>query len=101
MISTSFQSSSSIPSTSFRTRESECSKLSGSRSSVSFDAVQRPLRVQILLDPFAEILDRNRKVVLGALDPTDARRLTLSQRFAERLDDLVLIEFVRVALRDP
>ena len=60
------------------------------------DPMPRPFRVQVFVHPLAEILDRQGEVALGPFDPSDARRLALPEGLAERLDDLVLIEFVGV-----
>ena len=63
--------------------------------------VLRPLGVQVLLDPLAEVLDGQREVVLGPVDPLLGGRLTLAEGFAERLDDLIPVELVGVPLLRP
>ena len=49
------------------------------------EAVLRPLRVQVLLDPFAEVLDGQREVVLGTVDPLLRGVLALPERLGKGL----------------
>ena len=65
------------------------------------DPVLRPLGIQVLLDPLAEVLDRHGEVVFGPVDPLFGCGLALAERFAERLDDLIPVELVGVPLLDP
>jgi len=65
------------------------------------DAAAGPFRVEIALDPFAEILDRDRKFILRAFDPANAGLFALAKRFAQRLNDFILVKCIvaLVALR--
>ena len=60
------------------------------------DSVLRPLGIQVFLDPLAEVLDRHREIVFSPVDPLFGCRLALAESFAERLDDLIPVELVRV-----
>ena len=61
----------------------------------------RSLRIDVFLDPFTEVLDRQGKIVFRPVNPLLGSRLALAQGFAERLDDFIPVELVRIPLGIP
>ena len=64
-------------------------------------SVVRPLGVEILLDPFAEVLDREGETALPPRRSTSRGIWALAERLGEGLDHLIPVEMVGVTLLDP
>ena len=65
------------------------------------DAVVFSPAIEIVLDPLAEVLDGQGKIVLSAINPFFTRLFALAEGMGQCLDDLVPIERVGVAFVNP
>ena len=66
-----------------------------------YDAVLRPLRFQVLFGPLTEILNGQREIVLGPVDPFLGSSWALAESLAKRLSNLVPVELVGVPFAAP
>ena len=56
------------------------------------DPVVLALLIEVLLDPFAEVLDGEREVLFGLVDPLFSGLLALAGSGGPGLDDLIVVE---------